>query len=418
MLQSMSLLESLRQKFVTMRPHLDERRWRLLAASEARSLGVGGIALVHRASGLSRPTISKGLRELAAEAASETAAETALPLRRVRRVGAGRKPLLHHNPALLHDLDALVSPEARGDPESPLRWTCKSTRTLATALNQMGHQVSHTKVAQLLRGLGYSLQGQRKTLEGASHPDRDAQFGHINAQVQGALQAGEPVISVDTKKKELVGNYHNKGQSWQPQGEPAPVNGHDFPKPEVPRAYPYGLYDIARNSGFVTIGTDHDTAAFAVASIRGWWQEQGRHLYPEATKLLITADSGGSNGWRSRLWKWELQQFADEAGIKVQVSHFPAGTSKWNPIEHRLFSFISSNWRGQALCSYETIVNLIAHTTTAKGLAVSCRLDHSLYPTGRKISDAQMELLHIDKDPFHGEWNYTLKPTTSTEVET
>ena len=401
-------LESLKQKFETLHPHLNERTRRLVAAGEARRLGQGGIALVHRASGLSRKAICKGIKELEAEAT--------LPQGRIRRAGAGRPSLAEQNPALVQDLDALVSPEARGDPESPLRWTCKSTRTLAHALNQRGHQVSHTKVAQLLRGLGYSLQGQRKTLEGASHPDRDAQFGHINAQVQSALQAGQPVISVDTKKKELVGPYQNKGQNWQPQGEAVEVNGHDFPKPDVPRAYPYGLYDIGRNRGFVTIGTDHDTAAFAVASIRGWWQEEGRHLYPNATQLVITADSGGSNGWRSRGWKWELQQFADEAGLAVQVSHFPAGTSKWNPIEHRLFSFISSNWRGQPLCDYETIVNLIAHTTTAKGLAVKCRLDHALYPTGRKISAAQMELLHIDKDPFHGEWNYTLRPRPSPEM--
>ncbi len=311
---------------------------------------------------------------------------------------------------MLKELEFLVEDSARGDPESPLRWTVKSTRTLAETLTGDQHPVSHAKVGALLRGLDYSLQGNRKTEEGANHPDRDAQFHHINAAVKQAMAGRCPVISVDTKKKELIGNYHNGGRQWRPAKEPRKVQGHDFPSPAVPRAYPYGIYDIQRNTGFVNIGTDHDTGAFAVASIRGWWRQEGRHLYPAARTLLITADGGGSNGYRLRLWKLELQKFADESGLKISVCHFPPGTSKWNKVEHRLFSFISSNWRGEPLVDYETIVNLISRTSTAKGLRVICRLDRRKYATGRKVTAEQMKQINLHPDKFHGEWNYVIKP--------
>jgi hypothetical protein len=303
-----------------------------------------------------------------------------------------------------------VEPLARGDPESPLRWTCKSTRALAAELTAQRHPVSHEKVAQLLRQMDYSLQGNRKTEEGNDHPDRDAQFRYINEQVAGALRRGEPVISVDTKKKEIVGNYENQGRQWLPKRSPRHVQGHDFPGPSVPRAYPYGIYDLGRNSGFVNVGTDHDTGAFAVASIRGWWRAEGRRLYPKARQLLITADGGGSNGYRLRLWKLELQKLADGASLAIRVCHLPPGTSKWNKVEHRLFSFITSNWRGEPLRDYETIVRLIAGTTTAKGLTVLCRLDRRKYPAGRRVSDQELASVHIEPQSFHGEWNYVIRP--------
>jgi hypothetical protein len=307
-------------------------------------------------------------------------------------------------------LEALVEPLTRGDPESPLRWTCKSTRTLARELGRGNRPISHEKVAQLLRGMGYSLQGNRKAEEGADHPDRDAQFRYINERVRRALRAGQPVISVDTKKKELIGNYENKGRQWRQKESPVRVNGHDFPAPSVPRAYPYGIYDLGRNKGFVNVGTDHDTGAFAVASIKGWWRHEGRRLYSGASRLLITADGGGSNGYRLRLWKLELQKLADAAGLSILVCHFPPGTSKWNKVEHRLFSFITSNWRGEPLRDYETIVRLIAGTTTAKGLSVTCRLDRRKYPVGRRVSDEEMAAVNLTPQPFHGEWNYTIHP--------
>src|SRR5208337_599297 len=357
---------SLRRKFSDVWPLLDERSRRLMAANEARSLGYGGISRIRRACGLSRKAITKGMREIAD---GNTVAG------RIRRSGAGRKNIIVHDPKLLALLERLIEPETRGDPESPLRWICKSTRTLASELTGQKHPVSHEKVAQLLRDQHYSLQSNRKTEEGADHPDRDAQFRHINEQVKRALATGMPVISVDTKKKELLGNYDNGGKQWLPAKKPVKVNGHDFPSPEVPRAYPYGIYDLARNTGFVNVGTDHDTGAFAVASIRGWWRSEGGVLYLRARALFITADGGGSNGARLRLWKLELQKLADETGLSISVCHFPPGTSKWNKVEHRLFSFISSNWRGEPLRDYETIVNLIARTTTAKGLKVTCRLD-------------------------------------------
>ncbi len=373
-----------------------------MAASEARSLGYGGVSKVRRASGLSRKAIVKGMREISGG--------NTMP-GRIRRPGAGRKKITESDPKLLASLEHLVEPETRGDPESPLRWICKSTRTLAAQLTGKKHPVSHEKVAQLLRDQNYSLQSNRKTEEGADHPDRDAQFRHINAQVKRALATGIPVISVDTKKKELLGNYKNSGRQWLPAKKPVKVNVHDFPSLDIPRAYPYGVYDIARNRGFVNVGTDHDTGAFAVASIRGWWRNEGRSLYSEARALLVTADGGGSNGSRLRLWKLELQKFADETGLSISVCHFPPGTSKWNKVEHRLFSFISSNWRGEPLRDYETIVNLIARTTTAKGLQVICRLDRRKYPIGRKVTDEEFKGLNLKRNTFHGEWNYIISPS-------
>jgi hypothetical protein len=374
-----------------------------MAASEALSLGYGGVSRIRRACGLSRKAIAKGIREIADG--------NTIP-GRIRRSGAGRKNIVERDPKLLASLERLIEPGTRGDPESPLRWICKSTRNLAAQLTGQKHPVSHEKVAQLLRDQNYSLQSNRKSEEGADHPDRDAQFRHINAQVKRALATGMPVISVDTKKKELLGNYDNGGKQWLPAKKPVQVNGHDFPSPDVPRAYPYGIYDLARNTGFVNVGTDHDTGAFAVASIRGWWRSEGRSLYSQAQVLLITADGGGSNGSRLRLWKLELQKFADETGLSISVCHFPPGTSKWNKVEHRLFSFISSNWRGEPLRDYETIVNLISRTTTAKGLQVTCRLDRRKYPTGRKVTDEEIKRVNLKRNRFHGEWNYTIHPST------
>jgi hypothetical protein len=394
-------LGTLQRKVALLWPHLDERARRLFAATEARQLGHGGVSAVSRACGLSRVTIMKGVQELE---------EPPLPAGRVRRPGGGRPALGVRDPDLPRSLEALVEPLTRGDPESPLRWTSKSTRVLAAALAAQDHPVSHEKVAQLLRQMDYSLQGNRKTEEGNDHPDRDAQFRYINAQVRKALAARRPVISVDTKKKEILGNYRNAGRQWRQAKSPHQVKVHDFPAPSVPRAYPYGIYDLGRNTGFVNVGTDHDTGAFAVASIRGWWRAEGQRLYPNARTLLITADGGGSNGYRLRLWKMELQGFADKAGLAILVCHFPPGTSKWNKVEHRLFSFISSNWRGEPLRDYETIVRLIATTTTAKGLNVTCRLDRRRYPVGRKVSKDEIATVNLTPHAFHGEWNYLIRP--------
>ncbi|MFH1605605.1 MAG: ISAzo13 family transposase [Pseudomonadota bacterium] len=395
-------LSDLKRKLRPAWPHLDERTRRIMAATEAMSLGYGGTSLVSRACGLSRKAIGKGIRELE---------ERGKPLvGRVRRPGAGRKSITHSDPHLIQTLETLIDEQTRGDPESALRWICKSTRAIAEELGEQDHPVSHMKVAQILHDLDYSLQSNRKTLEGIDHPDRDAQFRHINVTVKKCLGQGIPVISVDTKKKELIGNYDNAGRQWRATKQPIQVQGHDFPSPEVPRAYPYGIYDIGRNAGFVNVGTDHDTGAFAVASIRGWWRAEGRRIYPDAKTILITADGGGSNGWRLRLWKLELQKFADQTALGIAVCHFPPGTSKWNKIEHRLFSFISSNWRGEPLRDYETIVNLIAGTTTAKGLKVTCRLDRRKYPTGREVTDEQMQRINLVRNKFHGEWNYLIKP--------
>ena len=397
----MSTQLGLKQKLYAIWPLLDERTRRVMAANEALSLGFGGISEVNRACGLSRKAIAKGMREIQEGIVPPTG--------RIRCPGAGRKSITESNPRLLEALEAMIDSQTRGDPESPLRWICKSTRTIAAQLARKKHLVSHTKVAQILNDLNYSLQSNRKAEEGTDHPDRDKQFRHINAAVKKCLKQGVPVISVDTKKKELIGNYDNAGQQWLPAKQPKKVQGHDFPNPEIPRAYPYGIYDLGRNSGFVNVGTDHDTGAFAVASIRGWWHFEGRRLYPNAGMILITADGGGSNGSRLRLWKLELQKFADQTGLCISVCHFPPGTSKWNKIEHRLFSFITSNWRGEPLRDYETIVNLIAKTTTAKGLKVTCRLDRRKYPTGRKVSDEEMENINVERNKFHGDWNYVIR---------
>jgi len=379
----------------------------MLAATQAVGMGYGGVSVVSRACGLSRVTITKGISELATPP---------LPEERIRRAGGGRQRLVIRDPGLTELLDSLVEPLSRGDPESPLRWTCKSTRVLAHELTDDQHPISHEKVAQLLRDLGYSLQGNRKTEEGVDHPDRDAQFRHINRAVRRALAQGWPVISVDTKKKELIGNFENKGRQWRRQGTGERVKGHDFPDPSVPRAYPYGIYDFGQNAGFVNVGTDHDTASFAVASIRGWWRHEGRRLYPGAANLLITADGGGSNGYRLRLWKLELQQLADQTELSIAVCHFPPGTSKWNKVEHRLFSFITSNWRGEPLRDYQTVVRLIASTTTAKGLTVTCRLDRRRYLPGRKVTQEEMATINIKPSRFHGEWNYVIRPHTREKL--
>src|ERR1700674_197154 len=397
----MTDLRELQKKVALLWPHLDERARRLFAASEARHLGHGGVSTLSRACGLSRVTITKGLQELES---------SPLPVGRVRRPGGGRPALEVLDPDLPSKLEALVEPLTSGDPESPLRWTSKSTRALSAELAAQDHPVSHEKVAQLLRQMDYSLQGNRKAEEGNGHPDRDAQFQYINAQVSKALAAKRPVVSVDTKKKELLGNYRNEGQQWRKAKSPQRVNVHDFPDPSVPRAYPYGVYDLGRNTGFVNAATDEDAGAFAVAAIRGCWRAEGRRLYPKAKTLLITADGGGSNGYRLRQWKMELQRLAGAAGRPTMACHFPPGTSKWNKVEHRLFSFISSNWRGEPLRDYETIVRLIAKTTTAKGLKVTCRLDRRSYPVGRKVSDEEIATVNLARHSFHGEWNYVIRP--------
>jgi hypothetical protein len=388
-------------KFGSLLPHLDERARRLVMGAEARILGHGGIKVVARAAGVSPVTVSKGAAEL--EAGEE-------PTQRVRRPGGGRKPLTSTDPGLVEALLALVAPDERGDPCGPLRWTVKSTRTLAEELTRSGHPVSAWTVANVLREQGFSLQGNTKQIEGATHPDRDAQFGYLNTQATEYLAAGEPVISVDTKKKELVGEYKNAGRQWRPADEPTRVNVHDFVDAELGKANPYGVYDIAANTGWVGVGTDHDTAAFAVSTILRWWETVGSLTYPEATKLLISADCGGSNGYRLRAWKAELAAMATRTGLTITVCHLPPGTSKWNKIEHRLFSHISMNWRGRPLTSHQVIIDLISATTTRTGLKVHAELDQTVYPTGIRIPDAQMAALPLYRHDFHGEWNYTLKP--------
>ncbi|MEK7074605.1 MAG: ISAzo13 family transposase [Patescibacteria group bacterium] len=392
----------IKTKYQALAPHLNERSRRIFAAVEAKALGYGGVSMVSKITRISRRAIHVGLVEIADS--------HALPPERIRAAGGGRKSALVKNPALCKIIEDMVEPVSRGDPMSSLRWTCKSTRALSKELRKQGHQVCAGVVAKLLRGMNYSLQGNLKTQEGKQHPDRNAQFEHINAEATTEMRRGNPVISVDTKKKELVGNYKNAGKQWLPQGEPVQVQGHDFPDPKVPRAHPYGIYDLAKNRGWVNIGTSHDTASFAVASIRRWWRAQGRRLYPRARRLLITADAGGSNGSRIRLWKWELQRLADETRIPISVCHFPPGTSKWNKIEHRLFSFISQNWRGEPLVNYETIVKLISATKTSTGLRVACKLDKRSYRTGRKITAREMETVKLVRDTFHGDWNYTILP--------
>ena len=397
----MDALLDLETKLTKLLPHLDERQRRLLAAAEARALGYGGVAQVARACGLSRPTIHKALAELE---------EAPLPAERVRRAGGGRKKTRDLEPALLQALERLIDPVTRGDPTSPLRWTCKSTRHLADALAALGYTVSHSTVAELLHCLEYTLQGTAKTQEGKQHPDRDAQFHYINDRTQSFLHRKSPAISVDAKKKELVGPYAKAGQEWQPMSVPEPVNTHDFPDPKVAKAIPYGVYDIGRNQGWVQVGCDHDTAGFAVQSIRRWWQSMGRHCHPQAKELLINADAGGSNGYRIRLWKVELQHFADDSGLCITVCHFPPGTSKWNKIEHRLFAYITMNWRGRPLVSHEVVVNLIGATTTREGLKVRANLDQESYPTKVKVSDEELSQVNLTRHDFHGEWNYTIAP--------
>ena len=398
----MSEEEVIKRRFELVSGELNERARRLVAASEAMAIGWGGISVVSRATGLSRKAISQGIKQLQQGGGGNEG--------RIRRKGGGRKKTVKKDPSLREDLERLVEPVTRGDPESPLRWTCKSVRHLAKELVRQGHQVSHQLVSELLHDLGYSLQANRKTREGGEHPDRDRQFEHLNAQAQAFLAAGEPAVSVDAKKKELIGDFKNPGREWRPQGHPEEVRVYDFPIAGLGRATPYGIYDVGQNTGWVNVGIDHNTAAFAVESIRRWWHSVGQSQYPEAKRLLISADSGGSNGSRVRLWKWELQQLADETGLSITVCHLPPGTSKWNKIEHRLFAWISQNWRGKPLTSYAVVLKFIAATTTTTGLSVQCQLDTNRYPAGRKVSDEEMATLSIVPDTFHGEWNYTLLP--------
>ena len=399
----MSEQERIAARYTQVAGSLDERGRRAVAGAEALAYGWGGVTAVARAIGVSRGVIALGIKELRGLVPSAAPG-------RIRRPGGGRKKLVAIDPTVRDDLERLVEPVSRGDPESPLRWTSKSVRKLAVALRDAGHRVSHQWVAAALHDLGYRLQGNRKTREGSANPDRDAQLAHINAAAEAALAAGEPLISVDTKKQELVGDFKNGGREWQPKGSPEEVRMHDFVIPELGRVSPYGVYDLAANAGWVNVGIDHDTAAFAVASIRRWWLGAGRARYPNAQRLLITADGGGSNGSRVRRWKWELQQLADETGLTISVYHYPPGTSKWNKIEHRLCSFITQNWRGKPLVSYAVILNLIAATTTATGLTVESYLDTNTYPAGRKVSDAELATIRLQRDEFHGEWNYTIAP--------
>jgi len=395
--------EAIKERYARVAGTLDERGRRAVAASEALAIGWGGITAVARATGLSRTVIARGIKELSGTV-------PVAPSGRVRRPGGGRKTTAETDPTALTDLERLVEPTTRGDPASVLRWTSKSLRRLAAELRAQGHQVSYQWVADTLHAARYSLQGTRKTREGASHPDRDAQFAHINQMAEASLAAGDPVISVDAKKKELVGDFKNGGREWQPKGEPEEVRVYDFPIPGLGRATPYGVYDLAANAGWVNVGIDHDTAAFAVESIRRWWRGAGQDRYPEARRLLITADGGGSNGSRTRLWKWEVQRLADETDLAISVCHFPPGTSKWNKIEHRLFSFITQNWRGKPLVSYAVILSLIAATTTETGLTVESRLDTNTYPAGRPPTTEEMASLCLQRAAFHGEWNYTILP--------
>jgi DNA-binding phage protein len=391
-----------RDRFRFLQAVLDERSRRLLAAAESKAWGRGGISAVSRATGVSRPVIRQGLKELSQPSAR--------PAGRVRRPGGGRKKAKHKDTALLADLEKLVEPTTRGHPETCLRWTCNSVRKLAEDLNRRGHRVSYPVVAELLHELGYSLQANRKTKEGDSHPDRNAQFEYIDGRVRRYIALDQPVISVDTKKKELVGDFKKGGQEWRRKGTPEKVRVHDFVIPELGRAAPYGVYDLADNTGWISVGVDHDTASFAVETIRRWWCAMGQEKYPRAERLLITADGGGSNGSRVRLWKLELQRLADETGLAIAVSHFPPGTSKWNKIEHRLFSFISKNWRGQPLTSLKVIVNLIAGTTTEKGLKVHAEIDGRNYPAGVRVPEAEMAEIKLRREAFHGEWNYEITP--------
>jgi transposase len=397
---------AVRQRFLILEDCLDERLRRLVAAAEAKVLGYGGVSVVAKATGVSRRAITVGLAEIERGTRPERSHGTA----RIRKEGGGRKRASDLDKNLRADLEGLVEPLARGDPESPLRWTCKSLRHLAQELKAQGHEISHTAIGDLLHDLGYSLQANQKTKEGGSHPDRNAQFEFINRRTRRELAIGNPVISVDTKKKELVGDFKNSGRQYRPKGEPENVRVHDFIIPGLGRANPYGVYDLAHNMGWVSVGVDHDTAAFAVETIRRWWKSMGAPLHPHAKRLQIVADGGGSNGSRVRLWKSELQKLAEELGFPIRVCHLPPATSKWNKIEHRLFSFITMNWRGQPLVSHEVIVNLIKATTTVQGLKVDAAIDTNEYPSGVTISDEEMADINIVKDKFHGDWNYTIAP--------
>jgi transposase len=395
-------VDELERKFDALAGDLDERGRRRWAAAEALAIGYGGITAVAQATGLSDRTIRNGIRELRAN--------SPLPSSRQRRPGGGRKPLEHHTPELIQAVDRLVEPTERGDPQSPLRWTCKSLTNLRTELRAQGFTVGRTKIAEILRSLGYSLQGNRKTREGAGHPDRNTQFEHIARRVRACQRAGRPAVSVDTKKKETLGNKAHVGREYRPSGQPREVDTHDFPDPELGKAIPYGVYDLHRDEAWVSVGVSSDTAEFAVAAIRYLWRRLGKKQYNQPGRLLITADSGGSNGHRNRLWKYELQQLADETGLTIEVCHYPPGTSKWNKIEHRLFCHITRNWRGVPLESHQVVVNLIGSTKTRTGLEVHCRLDAKEYPQGRKISDAEMATLNLKRNAFHGDWNYELRP--------
>lgn len=397
-------IQSITSKFESLKSILNERARRLWAASEARELGWGGIAVVQTATGLSHSTIRKGMRQLAEPSQSDP-----WPVNRSRCQGGGRKGILYDDPEIAQSLESLIDPVTRGDPESPLRWTCKSTRRLADELTAKQHPISPRKVAQLLDQLGYSLQANRKTREGINHPDRNAQFEYLDEQVRKFLRSGQPVVSVDTKKKELIGNYSNVGKEYRQKGFPVETRMHDFPDKQLGKAVPYGVYDIEFNEGWVSVGINHDTARFAANSILRWWQQMGQHRFPRATRLMITADAGGSNGWRTRLWKVALQELANEMELNLTVCHFPPGTSKWNKIEHRLFSFITQNWRGKPLVDLQTVVNLISHTSTRAGLMVKSAVDDTYYEKGIKVSDQELERIHLKRHDFHGEWNYTIR---------
>jgi len=401
-----TIVQWVRDKYQPLRRALNERARRLWAAAEARSLGWGGVATVMAATGMSSATLSKGLKELEAEAAGEAA----VPYDRIRRAGGGRKRARDKQPGLVEALATLVEPTARGDPEHALRWTCKSTSLLAAELRKQGFQIGARTVAKELKAQEFSLQSNRKTREGTSHPDRNGQFAYINDQVMAFQRRGQPAVSVDTKKKELVGDFKNSGQEWRPRGEPEEVRVHDFRDPKMPKAIPYGVYDLTRNEGGVSVGIDHDTARFATASIRRWWRKMGRKRYPQAEELLITADCGGSNSNRTRLWKVALQELADDLGLRLTVCHFPPGTSKWNKIEHRMFCHITRNWRGRALTDYAVIVQLIGHTRTRAGLKIRAELDEHVYPLKETVTAEQLAQVQLTPAPFHGEWNYTVAP--------
>lgn len=395
----------IREKFVLLWPHLNERLKRLWTATEANSIGYGGVSAMSRISGLSMATIKKGIVELSDPVSSEEGSAE-----RIRKPGGGRKTIAENQPAVVNALENLIEPESRGDPMNPLRWTTKSVRNLAEALQNQGFSLSHQTVQEMLHYMGYSLQSNKKIIEGSDHPDRDEQFRFINSKTKEAHAKGQPVISVDTKKKELIGNFKNPGREWREAGDPRPVKDHDFEDPALGKAVPYGVLDIKGNRGIVSVGTDHDTAEFAVNSIRTWWNLDGKKYYPKASEILITADCGGSNSYRSRLWKRELQRFASESGLTVRVCHFPPGTSKWNTIEHSMFSFISINWRGQPLESIETVINLIANTKTKQGLSIKAIADEGKYEKGIKVSDEELNQVNLTKDTFRGEWNYAIAP--------